>query len=129
MVNLVVVSRLGGPVDLAQDGGCDLYQDIKCRTLHYCDVLLSQGQSPAPVSVRKAPLGAVRTRTDAERFIGALSQVFTNTQFFWATIPCKQGEEIVFVPHERDLAENHCDLSERAHDTIRFDGSAIGAAK
>jgi hypothetical protein len=101
MTTLEVVCRQRGALDLAEDrDNAPRYAEVKARILPYCQVLLSQGTSPAALSVRQAPLGAVRSRADGERLIQAMSKEFPGFRFIMVTLACQQRDEAIFVPHE-----------------------------
>jgi len=96
MIELIVICRLGGSGDIADDSvDAERYAQLKSWMLRYCQVLLCQG-----ANVWQGPMGAVRSRADGERLIAAFSRAFPQYKFASTKRLCEEADEVVFVPNE-----------------------------
>jgi hypothetical protein len=99
MIELLVVCRLGGPIDLkldAENGArCAA---VKSQALGYCQVMLCRKLASGAFSSRAAPLGTVRSPADGARLLAALSSEFPESTFVTTTVPYGQVDEVFYVP-------------------------------
>lgn len=103
MIELLVVCRMGGPIDLKMDGDdASRYATVKARALGYCQVMLCRRLGGGAFSGRMAPLGTVRSPADGARLLAALSREFPNHSFATTTVPYGQVDEALYMPLLQD---------------------------